>query len=387
MDKAKITSTQFAILMYMYILGTAAIVQPHTIAIIAGSDEWMTMLLSTFIQLGFGWLYMKLSLKYPDQTVVEYSQQILGKFAGWVMGLLYLIFFLILDAYILRTVSGFLGSVILFRTPLDVISLVYMIPVIYGVFLGLGVIGRATEILFPIAILVFVLSSIMLIPKIEVGNLLPIFPNGVLPSVKGLYPIIGFPTMDVIVVLMLVRFIVDKKKTRKYFYIASVAAPFTLVLISLFTISVLGVEETIRAPYVVYDLAKEIRIERIFERVEAVVGIIWMSTTFVKITLCYYAITITTLQLFKLTSYKFVIVPFLFVVLPMSKWVIDNPAELEYFLGYVYTIFAFFPCFLFPVLLLVLGSLRQRKKKNAAEGQGQEQVQEKEQQTKSPSAE
>lgn len=363
MDKAKITSAQFAVLMYMYILGTAAIVQPHTIATIARSDEWFTMMLSIFIQLGIAWLYMKLSLQHPDETIIDYSQRLLGKPAGWVFGLMYLLFFLVLDAYILRVISGFLGSVILPRSPLDVISLVFMLPVVYGVFLGLGVIGRATEILLPIAVFVFIVSSIMLIPKVEVDHLLPLFPEGIMPSIKGLYPIIGFPTFDVIVVLMLVRFIVDKDKTRKYFYIASAAAPFTLVLITLYTIAVLGIEETIRAPYAVYDLAKEIRIERIFERVEAIVGIIWMSTTFVKVTLCFYALTISAVQLFKLTSYKYAIVPFLFLLLPMSKWVVANPAEMEFFIGYVYTIFALFPCLLFPVLLLAVGALKKRKAK------------------------
>ncbi|WP_136604931.1 GerAB/ArcD/ProY family transporter [Paenibacillus dokdonensis] len=382
MDKAKITSAQFAILMYMYILGEAAIVQPHTIANIAGSDEWFTMILSIFVQLGFGWLYMKLSFKYPDETIIEYSQRILGKGAGWVLGFIYLLFFIILVAYILRVISGFLGSVILPRSPLDIIGLVFMIPVVYGVFLGLGVIGRATEILLPIAVFVFIVSSIMLVPKIDVDNLLPVFPDGIMPSIKGLYSIIGFPTMDVVVVLMLVRFIVDKKKTRKYFYITSAAAPFTLVIIALYTISVLGIEETIRAPYVVYDLAKEIRIERIFERVEALVGIIWISTTFVKITLSFYAVTIAAVQLFKLTSYKYAIIPFLFLTLPMSKWIVNNPAELEYYLGYVYPIFAFFPSFLFPVLLLVIGALKNKKQKSSGEeGRGQPEK------TKSPSAE
>lgn len=362
MDKAKITSAQFAIMMYMYILGTAAIIQPHTIAMIAKSDEWFSMLLSIFIQLGFAWLYMKLALKYPDETVMEYSQRILGKQAGWLVGLVYLLFFLILDAFILRNISGFFSSVILPRTPLDVISIVFMLPVVYGVFLGLGVIGRMTEILLPIAVIVFILSSMLLIPKIEVSNLLPIFPEGVMPAIKGLYPIIGFPTMDSIVVLMLVRFIVDKEKTRTYFYIASAAAPFTLFLISLYTIAVLGIDETMRATYPVYDLAKEIRVERIFERVEALVGIIWMSTTFVKITLCFYALTISALELFKLTAYKYAIIPFLFLLLPLSKWVFDNPAEMEYFLGYVYTMFAFIPALLIPLILLMVSAFQTKKR-------------------------
>ncbi|MGN7356290.1 GerAB/ArcD/ProY family transporter [Paenibacillus sp. SAF-054] len=361
MDKAKITSTQFAIMMYMYILGTAAIIQPHTIAMIAKSDEWFSMILSIFIQLGFAWLYMKLALKYPDETVMEYSQRILGKKAGWLVGLVYLLFFLILDAFILRNISGFFSSVILPRTPLDVISIVFMLPVVYGVFLGLGVIGRMTEILLPIAVIVFILSSMLLIPKVELSNLLPIFPEGVMPAIKGVYPIIGFPTMDSIVVLMLVRFIVDKEKTRTYFYIASAAAPFTLVLISLYTIAVLGIDETMRATYPVYDLAKEIRVERIFERVEALVGIIWMSTTFVKITLCFYALTISALELFKLTAYKYSIIPFLFLLLPMSKWVFDNPAEMEYFLGFVYTMFAFIPALLIPLILLLVSKLQTKK--------------------------
>lgn len=367
MDKAKITSAQFAILTYMYLLGTAAIMQPHTIASIAGTDEWFTMLLSIFAQLGIGWLYMTLAFKYPNETIIEYSRHLLGKWAGWLLGFSYFVFFLVLDAYILRVVSGFLGASILPRTPSDVLRITFLIPVAYGVFLGLGVIGRTTQILLPFTVFIIILSAILLLPQIHADNLLPMFPDGIMAPIKGLYPLIGFPIEETFVLLMLVRFVVDKEKTKKYFYIASAAGPATIMLITLLTIMVLGIEVIVRAPYVVYDLVKEIRIERIFDRVEAIMGIVWMSTTFVKVTLTFYAATIAGVQLFKLVSYKHVIIPCLFLLLPMTHWVIDNTVELEDFLTDAFTVVMFFPGVFFPALLLIVSRFKEGKNSGSPE--------------------
>lgn len=217
----------------------------------------------------------------------------------------------------------------------------------------------------------------LLIPRMNAGELFPIFPEGIGPAIKACYPLIGFPSLEIVICLMLFPFIQNRQKVKKYFYVTSIGTLVSGTLVSLFTIMVLGVDMTARSPYAVYDMAREIRIERILERAEVIVGIIWLITSFSKLVICVYATMIATVQCFGITSYKHLVAPLFFLLLPLSLWVIRNTAELEWS-GNVYPMMALFPGLVIPVLLLVIGNFRTRvssRQKQDSEAQPQPQSQ------------
>ncbi|WP_152402483.1 GerAB/ArcD/ProY family transporter [Paenibacillus cellulositrophicus] len=364
MDKGKISAQQFALIMYLYIIGTAALVQPHTLVSIAGQDAWFSVIIVGIIQLGLITLYMKLGFRYPQQTIIQYGRLLTGKWFGSAIAVVYMFYFLILTAYVLRNIGNFIGSVVLPQTPLVVNMAVILIPAIYGCFLGIEVIGRTGEILFPWAMSVFIITALLLIPKMHPGELFPMFPEGITPSIKAGYPLLGFPSLEIVICLMLIPFVQNQQKIKKYFYITSVGTLISGTLLSLITIMVLGVDLTARSPYAVYDVAREIRIERVLERAEVIVGIIWLITSFMKLLICLYVTVIVTVQCFNVISYKNLVIPFSFLLLPLSLWVLRNTAELEWS-GIVYPMMAVFPGFVIPAVLLIVGNFRSRNKQGS----------------------
>ncbi|MET3546304.1 spore germination protein KB [Paenibacillus favisporus] len=364
MDKGKISAQQFALIMYLYIIGTAALVQPHTLVSIAGQDAWFSVIIVGIIQLGLITLYMKLGFRYPQQTIIQYGRLLTGKWFGSAIAVVYMFYFLILTAYVLRNIGNFIGSVVLPQTPLVVNMVVILIPAIYGCFLGIEVIGRTGEILFPWAMSVFIITALLLIPKMHPGELFPMFPEGIMPSIKAGYPLVGFPSLEIAICLMLIPFVQNQQKIKKYFYITSVGTLISGTLLSLITIMVLGVDLTARSPYAVYDVAREIRIERVMERAEVIVGIIWLITSFMKLLICFYITVIATVQCFNVISYKNLVIPFSFLLLPLSLWVLRNTAELEWS-GIVYPMMAVFPGFVIPAVLLIVGNFRSRNKQGS----------------------
>ncbi|GIO60942.1 MULTISPECIES: GerAB/ArcD/ProY family transporter [Paenibacillus] len=364
MDKGKISAQQFALIMYLYIIGTAALVQPHTLVSIAGQDAWFSVIIVGIIQLGLITLYLKLGFRYPQQTIIQYGRLLTGKWFGSAIAVVYMFYFLILTAYVLRNIGNFIGSVVLPQTPLVVNMAVILIPAIYGCFLGIEVIGRTGEILFPWAMSVFIITALLLIPKMHPGELFPMFPEGITPSIKAGYPLVGFPSLEIAICLMLIPFVQNQQKIKKYFYITSVGTLISGTLLSLITIMVLGVDLTARSPYAVYDVAREIRIERVMERAEVIVGIIWLITSFMKLLICFYVTVIVTVQCFNVISYKNLVIPFSFLLLPLSLWVLRNTAELEWS-GIVYPMMAVFPGFVIPAVLLIVGNFRSRNKQGS----------------------
>ncbi|PQP89453.1 hypothetical protein CPT76_15390 [Paenibacillus sp. AR247] len=210
----------------------------------------------------------------------------------------------------------------------------------------------------------FIITALLLIPKMHPGELFPMFPEGIMPSIKAGYPLLGFPSLEISICLLLIPFVQNQQKIKKYFYVTSVGTLISGALLSVITIMVLGVDMTARSPYAVYDVAREIRIERVMERAEVIVGIIWLITSFMKLLICFYVTVIVTVQCFNVISYKNLVIPFSFLLLPLSLWVLRNTAELEWS-GIVYPMMAVFPGFVIPAVLLIVGNFRSRNKQGS----------------------
>ena len=73
--------------------------------------------------MGFLTVYIAYELHklYPKQTVIQLSEQILGRFMGKIISLFILSFYIIDTGQIIRGYSEFIVSSFLFNTPISVI--------------------------------------------------------------------------------------------------------------------------------------------------------------------------------------------------------------------------------------------------------------------------
>jgi spore germination protein KB len=229
---------------------------------------------------------------------------------------------------------------------------------VYGVYLGLEIIARASEILFPWIIGLCILTIALLLKDINLSELLPVLPDGWQLPVKGLYPLIGFPISEVVVFLTIMPFIAQKKHIKKYFNFFLILAGILGAILIIVSISVLGVDITARSNFSVFELAKEIKIGSFFNRVEVLVGGIWIMTIFVKLSVCFYAANLATAYLFNLKSYRITILPYAILVVALSIIVYKNPAQAVWFIMGAYPIYALFHGLVIPAILLMVAKIR-----------------------------
>jgi spore germination protein KB len=129
-------------------------------------------------------------------------------------------------------------------------------------------------------------------------------------------------------------------------------------LIVVLSISVLGLDITARSNFSVFDLAKEIKIGNFFNRVEVLVGGIWIITIFVKLSICFYAANLSTAYLFNLKSYRITVLPYGVIVIALSSIVYQNPAQAVWFITGAYPIYALFHGLVIPAILLMVAKMR-----------------------------
>jgi spore germination protein KB len=81
-EKGKISAFQLGILMYPVVVATGDLWAPATSAKYAGRDLWIVPLLSSLAGVLVIFIAYQLHKLYPNKSLIQYSEQILGKFMG-----------------------------------------------------------------------------------------------------------------------------------------------------------------------------------------------------------------------------------------------------------------------------------------------------------------
>ncbi|MFB9759627.1 GerAB/ArcD/ProY family transporter, partial [Ectobacillus funiculus] len=91
MEKEKISAIQLFAMMFLFELGSALVV---SYGITAKKDAWIATLLGLCGGIVLFFIYYFLFLQYPNLSLTGYARKILGKYVGWIIGLLYVLFLL-----------------------------------------------------------------------------------------------------------------------------------------------------------------------------------------------------------------------------------------------------------------------------------------------------
>ncbi|MGM0879344.1 MAG: GerAB/ArcD/ProY family transporter, partial [Bacillota bacterium] len=99
MEKAKVSAIQLFAMMFLFELGSALVV---SLGSDAKKDAWLTILLGLCGGIVLFFIYYFLFRQYPNLPFTGYARKIFGKYLGWMIGLLYTVYFLYAAARNLR---------------------------------------------------------------------------------------------------------------------------------------------------------------------------------------------------------------------------------------------------------------------------------------------
>ena len=307
MEKGKISALQMAIIIYPTIVATAILGLPSITAKYAKNDLWLSPIFASLIGYVTVYIAYKLHKLYPKQTVIQFSEQIMGRFAGKIIGLLFLFFYIQTTGQITRTYAEFIVDSFLVNTPISLIiaSMIFLCALMVSV--GIEGLGRAAQLFFPIFTFPLLILMILVFPDLEVKNIFPILGDGIMPSMKGAIVPTGWFTQFFLISFLL-PFLTDRKKKMKYGMMTVFAVMMTLVVVNLIVLFVLGPTTASRV-YPLMQIARYISIADFFEHLESVVMAIWIVGAFVKISVFYYVAALSTAQWLNLSDYRPVVLP------------------------------------------------------------------------------
>ncbi|WP_433944424.1 GerAB/ArcD/ProY family transporter [Paenibacillus sp. SN-8-1] len=373
MEKNRITSFQFFSLMLLFQLGTSLVVN---LGMRAGRDAWISILLGMGYGLLLFWIFAYLYRQFPGLLPTAYARKLFGKYVGWIIGLLYTVFFVYQTGRDLRDGGALVLSTALKQTPLIVANALMIMSVAYVIHKGIEVLARTAVIFAMVVILIGSFSTLLLLLSgiIEMERLFPILGNGIGPVLETFYrQSYAFPFSEIVCFAMILPYLGNAKTGVKAGYIAILVSGIVLSYTSVINVAVLGVDMVQRSPLPLMTTISKASISDFIQRNDILIVMTLIIDDFFKVAVYFYVALIGTADLFKI-AYRKLIYPMALLVLLISLVVAKSlPEHLEEGAVILYRIDPLF-FVVIPLLLCVAAwiyKLRTASRNKAASGKGQ----------------
>lgn len=358
-EKGRISAFQMALMMVPTIMATAILVIPAITGRFAGRDMWISPLLASLNGFFTVFIAYQLHRLYPTESIIQYSRHIIGQIPGKILGFVYLFVVLHTCGIIAREYTDFFMAAFFPKTPMIVIMGSMVLVCAFAVRGGVEVLGRVSQLLVPI-FTVSPLLFLLLMPDLQLKNILPIMEHGVMPSIFGAStPMAWFS--EVFLISTLLPLVTDHTKGRKWGMLSMLVVMVLSVFVNLIAVFLLGDTVTKRS-YPVFLALKYVSIAGFFEHLESFVIMIWAMGLFIKISVFYYVLVLGTAQWLRLSDYRPIVLPLgLFVVL-FGIWSSSDAQELTQFLGIIEPFYLLSTFTVLPMLLLLIAIIQKKLK-------------------------
>jgi spore germination protein KB len=303
----KISLWQLFILIIIFAIGTAVVVGAGEEA---RQDYWIAEIIAASVGVGIilGYYYL---ISFADQkNLYQMLEFTLGKFIGHFICIAYVLYFFYIASRNIRDFGELMKVTILPVTPIEVISIIMMIPVMYTVYHGLEVLARVTEVISPYIIGILVIVGLLLFfsDQLQFIHLLPILGDGFGPVFEAVFPtLITFPYGEVIVFTVIMTSVTNFKYTGKVGAVAILLCGLLITYSNIIQVATLGVDLKVRTLFPLMTAAREIMLMDFIERVDILVVFILTSGVFIKVSVFFYAGLKGLEHVFSLSYRKFII--------------------------------------------------------------------------------
>jgi spore germination protein KB len=358
-EKGRVSAAQMGMMMFLMVISTGILIIPSIMTQIAKRDMWLSPIWASIS--GFVTVYVscKLHNLYPKKSMIEYSEDILGKVFGKMLGFIFLFVLWHIDAQIVREYGEFIVSAFLPRTPLLVIIGCLIFVSTLAIRGGVEVLGRCSQFFFPLIGFLFILIVILLIPKYKLLHMFPIFEDGLMPSLSGSMVPHGFFS-GYIFISFLLPFLVDQTKAMKAGMMSVFVGMLTMVASNFIILFVFG-ETAGNLNFPVYSATRYISIAHFIEHVEVILLVIWVIGGFIQISMWSYTLVIGLAQWTNITAYKILTFPVGLLLVLASIWIAPDVSKLVRYFQTTLPFYNIHLQILVPIFLLCMGFIQQKK--------------------------
>lgn len=360
MNNNTISQKQGIVMMAMFIIGTSSL---KVMGLEAKTDIWISILIAIATTALIMLVYIKLLTALPGKDFFETIRYFFGKVGSKIILVLLIWFCFDLCVIVLRNYGEFMVTVGLPETPLLPAMFIVMIVAVYSVRSGIEAIGRwsSTFIFFVVGFMI--ISTLLVIPRMDINNLLPVYSNGAIPIAKGALGVVAFPLAETVIFLLVFPAFKKDTSVKKIYFIALLIGGLTILISSVTDILVIGPTMAEDMYYPTYATMATVHFGEFLQRFEIIAAIIFIIAVFLKLTITLFAATKGVARLFGFNDSKFIVVPIALLILAYSMVSFDSMIYLHEWGFKVWPYYAPIFQIVIPLILLIIIKIKQRKKK------------------------
>lgn len=352
--------TAFQVMLYQVTVGlpTLILFVPAIATTKARQDVWLSGFLACLFGFAAVFAAAKLALRFPEQTVIQYTPRLLGRFLGKMVGFVWIFSFFFVAYVTLRQFGELMILAFFPYTPLIVFIIILALLACYVVYLGLEVLCRLITLWGFFGVSFFIIVALFL-KDIEGARFLPLLEYGVGPVAAGAIAPAGC-CVGAAIILMVLPFMGDQHRAVRN----SLAAIFMLFalfeMVVVPAVGTMGAETVSRETFPYLTLYRRIHISTlpVLERQDPIIMGIWIGGLLWKVGIFMQAGLVGLGQWLGLKSYRPLIFPVgaLVVALTIQGW--ESAIDLFASLSEVIAPFLFFPNFVLTAVLLLVAMVR-----------------------------
>ncbi|CAN7742161.1 endospore germination permease [Paenibacillus sp. LjRoot153] len=355
----QITVIQAAIILISTIIGVGVLALSLFAVRAADSGAPLVTLLGFLVGLLGLWLITKLGMRFPTQSIIEYSEDLIGKWAARGCSVLIIVFFCLLTALASREFGEVVVTSVLTKTPLEVTVIVMLLLAAVSSRADITTFTYFHHFYFPIIVFPGILIVVLSLKNAQLINLLPLWGNG--PSgMSG-----GILTMAALfqgsfVMTIVIPAMRRPEKAMIAGYVGMVTSGGLYILIVIATVGVFGAEEIKKLVWPTLELAKTTSLPaNILERLDGAFLAVWVTAVFTTLLSTYYLAINCLSQLLRLRDHKmfaFFLVPFIYVIAMFSQNLLQLYEIIQVVgrWGLVFTV-------AYPFVLFIVAMIRKKK--------------------------
>ncbi|KIL40448.1 hypothetical protein SD70_13645 [Gordoniibacillus kamchatkensis] len=249
-------------------------------------DAWISMLIAGVTAVALSFFYARLSTLHPNQTLVQFSKTLLGKWLGGAIVFPYFIVWITLPAALLRSFGDFIHLVFLDRTPVSIIMILLIGLSTYLTYSG-GItgIGRFAEIAGPFLYLSLILSFVLNAINLRWNHLLPVFSeSGWVTIFKGSLMPASY-LAESFTLLVIVSFMNNPRNAPSQSMLGVGMVALMVFIATFMTILVFGPDVSSKLRFPFFMMVRSINIMEFIQNIDVFVIFVWIFGVFAKLAL------------------------------------------------------------------------------------------------------
>lgn len=331
-DKEIISGRQLVLLVFTFIIATGTLFIPNIVTQVAKQDGWISILIGAIPALIVVLIVTSLGLKYPNKSLIEYSQIIIGKWPGKVIGIIYILFYIHLSSIIVREITSTIHETLLQNISLETITIIIFLACAYSVKMGLETITRANVLNLFITYIAIFTVFFLLIKDMNLEMLTPILSEGISPVLKSSVSPAGW-FCEVVSIAFIIPFLNKPKEARAASLLGVTWVAVTLSFMTILVLSIFGPQLTASLSFPTLEAVRYINVGEYIQRVEIIFLIPWIVSNYLKICFFYYISVLIVSKFFKIEKTKTMVIPIGIIIFSFSILLFANNVDLSAFLS------------------------------------------------------